>query len=363
MSRTRRRAFTLIELLVVIAIIAVLIALLLPAVQAAREAARRSQCVNNLKQLGLAVHNYESSNSCFPLKDMYPNASSYSCGWTSSWPLALLPGLEQSAMYNAYNFVYTVEGANFDTGCTSGFGSTNLTVGQAQINTLLCPSESLGQKPDQTNGGFGTMNYYGNLGGPGVIATHSGTIVPNNAGVSSTIGSTYAPGGPVSFAGVTDGLSNTALFSEKLYGAPNLAITAGSNNAKRGLFTPTATSAHDSGSQANAQTFVNNCLAIAGTATSTSSNSGRSWSTAYPPYSVINAYTHFGAPNSLACSNENTTWGGPSASLPPTSNHPGGVNVCMADGSVKFFKNTINLATWWALGTRNGGEVISADAL
>src|SRR5438045_6645679 len=99
-----RRGFTLIELLVVIAIIAVLIALLLPAVQAAREAARRAQCVNNLKQLGLAVHNYVQQNNVLPLQSMYPASADVSWGWSYGWPLALLPNLEQGPVYNAMNF-------------------------------------------------------------------------------------------------------------------------------------------------------------------------------------------------------------------------------------------------------------------
>ncbi|AGA25060.1 DUF1559 domain-containing protein [Singulisphaera acidiphila] len=359
-----RRGFTLIELLVVIAIIAVLIALLLPAVQAAREAARRSQCVNNLKQLGLAVHNYADKNNCFPLKDMYPNASNYSCGWSSSWPLAVLPGLEQQAMFDAFNFVFTVQGANWDTGCTNGNGFKNSTVGRAQIATLLCPSENLAVHPDMTNGGMGTMNYYGNAGGPGVISTHSGTIVPNHSGIATTIGSGYGAGGPVTFAAVVDGTSNTALFSEKLYGVgpSGPAFTAGSINAKRGLFPQPAAIAHDTGDPANALSFINKCKSTPASTASASSYSGLSWTSAYPPYTVMNAYTHFGAPNSLACANDNAVWGGPSASLPPTSNHSGGVNVGFADGSVKFIKDSVNLQTWWALGTKYGGEVVSADA-
>jgi len=209
-SKPRRAGFTLIELLVVIAIIAVLIALLLPAVQAAREAARRSSCVNNLKQLGLAVHNYSDQNGCFPLKDMYPHVADVSCGWSLSWPLAILPGLEQGPLFNAFNFSFSTGGADYDVDCTTGGGWANSTVGRAQVATLLCPSESLAQHPDQ---GWGTMNYYGNLGGPGVLATHTGTIIPNGAGVVPTIGASYRPGGPVTFASITDGTSNTALFS------------------------------------------------------------------------------------------------------------------------------------------------------
>jgi prepilin-type N-terminal cleavage/methylation domain-containing protein/prepilin-type processing-associated H-X9-DG protein len=355
----RRRGFTLIELLVVIAIIGVLIALLLPAVQSAREAARRSQCVNNLKQLALAVHNYSDQNGCFPLKDMYPHAANVSCGWTLSWPLSILPGLEQSALFNAFNFSHSTAGADWDTPCTSGTGHANSTVGRAQVATYLCPSESLGQHPDP---GWGTMNYHGNLGGPGVVRTHSGIIVPNGAGVTPTIGSTYRPGGPVTFASITDGTSNTALFSEKLYGDRTASIRVNSANAKRGLFRPSSTIAHDTGDPSQAAAFVALCKSIPATTTATSSTAGLTWTKAYPPYTVINSYTHFGAPNSIACSNDNSYWGGPSASLPPNSNHPGGVNMAMADGSVRFVKDSVSLETWWAIGTRDGGEVVSSDA-
>src|SRR5262245_44610308 len=100
----RRSGFTLIELLVVIAIIAVLIALLLPAVQSAREAARRAQCTNNLKQLGLAAHNYVQQNNVLPLQTMYPASADVSWGWSYGWPLALLPNIEQTPAFNALNF-------------------------------------------------------------------------------------------------------------------------------------------------------------------------------------------------------------------------------------------------------------------
>jgi len=358
-----RRGFTLIELLVVIAIIAVLIALLLPAVQSAREAARRAQCTNNLKQLGLAVHNYLDQNQCFPLKDMYPHTADLSCGWSLSWPLAILPGLEQMAMYNAYNFNFSTGGADYDTPCTSANGWVNSTVGRTQVATFLCPSESLNQHPDA---GWGTMNYYGNVGGPGILATFSGTIVPNHVSIGMVVGGGYGAGAPITMASITDGSSNTAVFSEKLYGNPNAlnTMTPGSTSGKRGMFNPTgATASHDTGNQAEAMAFLGACRQIPATTTATSSISGLSWTKSYPAYVAINGYTHFGPPNSIACAIMNTYWGGPSDAVPPTSNHPGGVNVGLADGSVRFIKDTTSLPAWWALGTRAGGEVISSDAL
>jgi len=129
-----RRGFTLIELLVVIAIIAVLIALLLPAVQAAREAARRSQCVNNLKQLGLAVMNYESNNDCLPASTTFPTSQAQGWGWSFGWATSILPQMEQQAMFNALNFM------NGTSGPAPGAPTTwpaNTTVGYSQIATLL----------------------------------------------------------------------------------------------------------------------------------------------------------------------------------------------------------------------------------
>ena len=208
------------------------------------------------------------------------------------------------------------------------------------------------------------MNYYGNRGGPGVINTQSGMIIPNAAGITAVLGNSYGQGGPVKFSSITDGTSNTALFGEKLFGNPNglSMMTPGSINGKRGMFTPSASATHDSGSQVAALAFISSCNSIPSTTTAVSSISGLSWTKAYPAYVAINTYTHFGAPNSIACSVDNTYWGGPAASIPPTSNHPSGVNIGFADGSVRFVKNTVNLQTWWAIGTRANGEVVSSDA-
>ena len=344
------RGFTLIELLVVIAIIGVLIALLLPAVQAAREAARRSQCTNNLKQLGLAAHNYHDQSGCFPLMTMYP-AASYN-GWSNGWPLQLLNGLEQSSMFNAFNFVFNV----YDN--TNGT-AVNSTVGWSQLAVLLCPSDA----NPRTNPPWGTLNYFGNAGGPGQIRTFSGTIIPNNWDNATSDGA-------LPIAAIVDGTSNTALFSERLHGFKDgRAVYPGqTQDAKRGEFQLSGyNSTTNQGSVAGppiAMTMIQKCSSLPGTqASSYSWPCGWVWFVAYPASMENSSYNHVGTPNTLAChaSNQNG-WGGFDPIFPPSSNHSGGVNVAFADGSVKFIKDSVSIPTWWALGTRNGSEVVSADA-
>jgi prepilin-type N-terminal cleavage/methylation domain-containing protein/prepilin-type processing-associated H-X9-DG protein len=347
-----QRAFTLIELLVVIAIIAVLIALLLPAVQAAREAARRSQCVNNLKQLGLAVHNYISTNDVLPPSCSGPQNSgeySYDSGWSWGWPIAVASQLEQGMVYNAMNF------------STKPRGPENTTAGYTQLGTLLCPSDGASVRPYAP---WGTSNYVGNFGGPGIMTLWSGTIVPASKW-------SLTPPGPISTAAISDGTSNTALFSEHLLGLPSNSgiaqVTLGTSMKKRGFF--------DSGTSVNynqyqspaALGFLSTCNGLPGnTVAKNSELFGYMWMVGYYLHAV-NTYNHFGPPNSFGCHNqiiEKTTqyWDIATGSGPPTSNHPGGVNVCFTDGSVKFIKDSVNLPSWWALGTRAGGEALSSDA-
>ena len=208
--RRPRFGFTLIELLVVIAIIAVLIALLLPAVQSAREAAQRAQCINNLKQLGLAAHNYVSVNNVFPMHTTYPAGQIQSYGWSYAWPLALAPNLEQGAVFNNWNY----SAGMFGNAAGYTFQHANDTLLLVQLAALICPSDASTDKPGINYLGvpLGTTNYVGNMGGPGQIGMFTGTIVSNSVGWGGNQG--YC--GPVSLAKITDGTSNTALFSERL---------------------------------------------------------------------------------------------------------------------------------------------------
>src|SRR3954471_23796431 len=199
----RRRGFTLIELLVGIAIIAVLIALLLPAVQAAREAARRSQCVNNLKQMGLAIANYESSNGSLP-----PVGTAYQDGPNVndfSMKVRILPFLEQSAIYNTLNQSY------FSLSNTAAYSLMQSTAVTATLNAFLCPSD--GNDPGYTQNGYktGQTSYGNNIG---TCLTLNGL---NFDGPAYRIGDSK-DGPVVTLASVTDGTSNTALWSEWIKG-------------------------------------------------------------------------------------------------------------------------------------------------
>jgi prepilin-type N-terminal cleavage/methylation domain-containing protein/prepilin-type processing-associated H-X9-DG protein len=362
---TSRRigAFTLIELLVVIAIIAVLIALLLPAVQAAREAARRTQCVNNLKQLGLAAHNYASANDSLPCT-IYP-APAPSWGWGASPLICVLPYLEQGVMFNAYNALGGVSGDSSPTGANGGPTGwfANTTVFNSQLASFLCPSDAREIRSS-------VNNYVANLGGPFHIYGYSGALMPSrsenppkSAGYSSTV---------TTFASFLDGTSNTAMWSEAVSGTTSrssIPVGAGREREKRVYY---ATS-NDYRSQPKSIATVNQFLAVCtnlprGTVPD-SGDRGTSWQMAYPAYCNYNFYNHVGPPNSRQCSaaaraiRGDNTWGlDVWGTDPPTSSHPGGVNVCMADGSVRFIKDSVNQMTWWALGTRDGGEVVSSDA-
>ncbi len=366
--RRHRGGFTLIELLVVIAIIAVLIALLLPAVQAAREAARRAQCTNNLKQLGLAVQNYISTNSTFPLMVMPPPV--YLGGpWNNShtWYSAILGFMEQQQIFNAINFNVPPDPTEPS---SPGLGVANLTAGGTQVATFLCPSESQ-TTPLYSYGNFSfyLANYVGNFGGPAQIQPYSGTMIP----VWDIEFNYMQVVGPARLASVTDGTSNTALFSERLVslpwnGWPPQTIPAGSQDARRFAYMGTAGAAAKSG-MAGALTFAKACQAIPGTQPEYYNDGCMMGQRGFIGFSLDLSYTsynHVGPPNSVPCINPamGYSWAciDPSSSAPASSNHPGGANVAFSDGSVHFLKNTVALQTWWALGSRNLGEVISSDS-
>jgi prepilin-type N-terminal cleavage/methylation domain-containing protein/prepilin-type processing-associated H-X9-DG protein len=357
MGSRNRRGFTLIELLVVIAIIAVLIALLLPAVQSAREAARRAQCVNNLKQLGLAVHNYHSTVNSLPWGDG---------PWWIEWSAhtLLLPYIEQGPIYNAINFVDTQPIGQTP---MPNDNPANTTAEYSVISGFLCPSDSDRlTSPDGHNnymansGSAPNCDYGGNAWSPSWNEGAAGPFIYSSNGVDT--GPPGFGGGSVSIAGITDGTSNTAAFSERVkaignnFTATSAPFDAGKPTAS--LATPTAVA---NNVESTPQAYYKVCsvtppVPVNGTQDAANFSddniSGSTWVTGQP---CNTRYIHVMPPNTWSCRS------GLQIAHVANSRHPGGVNVLFCDGSVKFIKATIGLPTWWALGSRAGGEVISAD--
>jgi prepilin-type N-terminal cleavage/methylation domain-containing protein/prepilin-type processing-associated H-X9-DG protein len=357
-----RRGFTLIELLVVIAIIAVLIALLLPAVQAAREAARRIQCTNNLKQLGLAFANYESTNTSYPSAVIFLTGSGLCSGpgalrscQNTPWFVLMLPYIEQSSLYNSFNASLGAEGP-----VALGLPGlmANSTVMQTRIASFQCPSDNIQTFNMSTLAALGipgltwTMtkgNYGVNWGNTDIGQAVSGSAFPTvSLHLQSPFGLNSSANGPtlVRVASVTDGLSNTQFAAEILQGAQD--------DVRGSMFV----------SLAGAASFM----------TRFTPNSYQDYVPLLVPWSTAGVKTAGAKLDSLlaglcdsqpvqqlGCINVSTATEGYDFNG-SRSRHPGGVNACFGDGSVRFIKNSINSSTWIALGSMGAGEVISSDS-
>jgi len=342
----KRRGFTLIELLVVIAIIAVLIALLLPAVQSAREAARRSQCVNNLKQIGLAIHNYISSNDTVPPGGA--NATPTSPGDNAlsqsfSMKVRLLPGLEQGAIYNAVNFYFS---GNYNS--TLG-GPANGTVVTTYIASFNCPSDGNPGNTGNANGSspakpIAPSNYCNNNG---TARQYNGSVLN---GPTWFLGGNANVGRKVTLASVTDGTTNTIVFSEWIKGKSN-------QNRLRDLSVTENTTSSGVGVKGSDYLDYQYCQSTGNTAwVGPWDYRGEYWHC--QDAGRGGTYSQTMLPNSRSC-NAGTAYDN---RISAASYHSGGVNALFLDGSVKFMKNSINYMTWYALGTIANGEVIDASA-
>ncbi len=358
----RRRGFTLIELLVVIAIIAVLIALLLPAVQAAREAARRAQCVNNMKQMGLAIHNYLSSNNTFPMgasSGIYDATLTYNVKQNLSLHAALLPFLEQTQIANALNYNWGCEDASNVLCYVINSTGTN-----AKISAFCCPSDPNAGIPDHNNTP-NTNNYYGCVGTTttfsqiGTNAPYASVNVKSlNMPTTGLFGYQLANG----IQACIDGTSNTIAFAEGVVG--NQSQQA--KQRRTGVINVAGIQTYEvldisSLGVAGVQAALATCQAAWSSGSGLDLQRGENWAHGAMCMTLFNAV---GTPNLY---NDSWTYcsrigsGARSDFNNADSFHPGGVNVTMADGSVKFIKSTVNISTWMALGTKAGGEVISAD--
>jgi prepilin-type N-terminal cleavage/methylation domain-containing protein/prepilin-type processing-associated H-X9-DG protein len=342
--------FTLIELLVVIAIIAVLISLLLPAVQSAREAARRAQCVNNLKQIGIALHNYHTAMDSFPPgSSVGPYAMGQTYNWNNWSAQALLLGyIEQGTIYNTINFSLAPFANSIDGGGgTSASANTALTM---RIKSFLCPSDSKA-------GTQFTNSYQGSMG----------TTIGYQTQTQST--GLFAETQGHNLRDVLDGTSNTVAFSETVVGDPGrlnyqyrgnglLNVGGGQNWYVMDI----------SNNVPNIMSIFQQCN-MAYAAKSTSYDgwqcAGEFWAWGTPGLTMFQTVV---PPNSTTypwntCRQDCGGCGVDSSHIVNASSfHPGGCNVLFCDGSVRFVKSSVSLQTWWALGTLANGEVISADA-
>ena len=348
MQHRAKRGFTLIELLVVIAIIAVLIALLLPAVQAAREAARRVQCTNNLKQIGLALHNYMTSVGVFPPGRF----NSYIPGAGNCWGAysQLLPELDQAVIFNSFNFNLAPDSTSSALANSTGF--------QTFLTPLICPSDS---PPVLINVGgplFATHNYD--------LSTGSGYPVVQRpiSPLSGQPNGIFFENARIGPASITDGLSNTVGITETIR---SQASDTYANNPL-GVFLVTGNNSTTGPPLNSNADYASLCLSLPPSTQQFQHTRGVRWHYGAPGHTL---YNHLRAPNDpqpdcrggLPFSNvANPFWGWMSLNIAARSRHPGGVNSLLCDGHVQFVKNTINVLVWQGLGSRNGGEVISSDA-
>jgi prepilin-type N-terminal cleavage/methylation domain-containing protein/prepilin-type processing-associated H-X9-DG protein len=314
--RNHRQGFTLIELLVVIAIIGVLIALLLPAVQSAREAARRAQCVNNLKQIGIGLHNYHDARGALPGAYLVYPTTEFSA-------LSQITGyMEQNNLFNNLNFSLPYS------------DPTNSTVLMTNVSNFLCPSDF--RNPIPARGA--ATNYMADMGSWIVWQQASGP----NAGLPGPNGTFYG-NSATRFADITDGLSYTGFFSER--------VLADGSNA---IVSPIADVFFSPGAPTTIADAMQQCQAIDiyNLANQFPLFMGAPW------VNGQHIFLHVAPPNTRSCGFFIYL----RAIMPPSSRHPGGVNMLLGDGSVRFIKDTVNINAWRALGTIAGTEVISADS-
>jgi len=373
------RAFTLIELLVVIAIIGVLIGLLLPAVQSARESARRTQCTNNLKQIGLAVHAHTDCRGSFPVHSTGAAPASGGCGpGFTSFLFEILPHFEGSPLFNSIR-----RDVGMMDGCTGGYGPSatamrisashpNAKAAATVVPSYLCPSDSYTQRSQHAQFVGSALpapgNYAGNVGWPrrtrGIspgpmaipspgLAKHNGAIPMANPDPAESQAAWQTS--VIKMKDFPDGLSKTALVAERRIVSLIASSEFDSGDPDEGRVGSTPMSLISGcGGSGNSQSLASWINYVEKRADASYSRLlGRAWISGWTP--LGNTYMHVFPPNGY----NGHVYDGEGVGnylATPSSQHRGGVNVCFADGHVEFIADEIDQTAWWAMGSRNGGE-------
>lgn len=320
--------FTLVELLVVIAIIGILTSLILPAVQQAREAGRRIQCTSNLKQVVLALHSYESTYSRFPPGHALINGTP-----DSSTHIYLLPFIEQQAIYDCFDMSQSLR-----------IGENNREAREMPVELFQCPSDPMPSVNYVSDEPFAGANYVQSMGAQATLLKSE--ILPNRVGI-------FVRNSGTRFADIVDGASNTAAFSEIRKGPGGESSMAGINSGSRDEYRVATWLSSN---------FADKPGELISPPPDCDMRGNIVWTYRGLQYfrgnMVPTFYTHTLTPNSgrRDCLDGSK---GTRGHLAPRSYHPGGVEVGFADGSVSFHTDTIDQATWTALGSISGSEVVS----
>ena len=358
-KNSKQIGFTLVELLVVIAIIGILIGMLLPAVQQVREAARRTQCANKIRQIALSVHNYESAHQYFPVNQVGPGVANsggnFGPGYYS-WMVPLLPHIEQENLYQSFDLKSNNGNGN---GYRVEVGHANAVAVGTLIDTFICPSDIPNTSNEIILGSANPApgSYVGNAGWPSFTTGIDGERGSGSRNMQNGLISLVHPSddvawhgrGKVGFAQLSDGSSNTALISERLIQPANseAAVFAGDDRLKSVHLNDTFKTLAEIASEAEAE-LADEHLHI-----TESAHIGRSWSSGSPL--VAPTYMHAMTPNRV-CAHYNSSIDDGDNLITPSSQHYGGVNVALADGSVQFVTDTVAPKVWWAMGGRNDGR-------